>query len=103
MHTKMSILFAAVLLCLTPTGSSAQNTTSGENDPLICTSYKSQDAWKISKPCGQWFMRYNGANWKRHCGIKAADEPMLDLAAKAAKKFTDACDCSSACSRKKRK
>ena len=108
LHTKKSVLFLvalmfalllAALMFAMSTRSPVQNSTSADtaNEPRVCTSFQHKDAWSVSRPCGQAYMRYWGVAYNRQCRLGADTKTSLNLGEIAATNFLAACGCSKPC------
>jgi hypothetical protein len=94
MHTRISILFAAVFIIVTATGSLAQDTISedGANEQSpVCLTHMINDA---RGDCRNAFMQAFGP-LSRKCG--SDDKTLNEASTRYVNEYMSACGCSSEC------
>ena len=93
MHTKIFILFSAVLMLVMTTGSSAQDTIiddkASEQSP-VCLTHMISDA---TGACRNAFMQAFGALAQK-CGN---DKPLNEASIRSVNEYMSACGCSNEC------
>ena len=94
MHTKISILFSAVFMIVTGTGSLAQDTISDDDadeQSPVCLTHMISDA---TGDCRNAFMQAF-ITLSRKCGN--GDKTLNEASIRHVNEYMSACDCSSEC------